>query len=318
MTATCVALLSSDAAALAASTGDAAVKTKGAAELPAMSSTQPPTASQPSGDFSKPPLPGDEPRQAGGTSFEPAHSTVLDAETTPTKKVFANPDGSRTAEITNRPTRFRDVSGAWRDIDVTLTKAGDGSQLVAVAAPSAARLAARSDAAMAVVDTTAGPVTLRHSEAAPVAATVDKGTATFAGSLPGGRDIALAVTADGFKESVVLRGRAQAQPGYVEQFVLPPGVSARAVDAGVEFVDASGGVVGTYGGGGAYDASPDAAAHGVPVTVGLKPPPAGEDKAVATVEVSVASQWLADPARVFPVTVDPTFSQPVTSTSGAD
>lgn len=97
-------------------------------------------------------------RTAKPSAFDPARSTPVDAETTPTRRVFSNSDGSRTAQLNTRPVRFRDpaAGGAWRDFDLTPVPAGDGT-LVARSAPGAARLAGRAGGVVATVETSAGP-----------------------------------------------------------------------------------------------------------------------------------------------------------------
>ncbi|HVL26657.1 MAG TPA: DNRLRE domain-containing protein, partial [Acidimicrobiales bacterium] len=126
-------------------------------------------------------------------------------------------------------------------------------------------------------------------------------------------------TADGFKETVTLPDRA-AGPSYREELVLPEGVSARMGEAGVELVDGSGAVVGTYGGGVAFDATyPGAGASAsTPVEVRLlaTAPRQGQGGSVATVEVSVDGAWLGR-AR-FPVTIDPTYFRQTSDTGASD
>ncbi|MGH9154047.1 MAG: hypothetical protein ACRD03_17050, partial [Acidimicrobiales bacterium] len=76
------------------------------------------------------------------SAFDPARSTPIDSETTPTRRVWANPDGTRTLQAHTRPVRYQDGSGAWRDFDLTPVPAPDGT-LRARSAPAAARLGAR-------------------------------------------------------------------------------------------------------------------------------------------------------------------------------
>ncbi len=114
---------------------------------------------------------------------------------------------------------------------------------------------------------------------------------------------------------------------YRNTFTLPAGVTARQATAqggvdpttlGVEFVDASGAVIATFGGGKAVDSSANEV--GEPATapvatrlLAVKPGTgagsgagaAGSATGSATVEVSVDPAWVADSARVFPVTIDP-------------
>ena len=49
------------------------------------------------------------------------------SERTETSSTYANPDGTLTTELSSGPIRFRDSSAGWRDVDVTLEQAADGS-----------------------------------------------------------------------------------------------------------------------------------------------------------------------------------------------
>lgn len=79
-------------------------------------------------------------RRTKPSAFDPARSTPVDADTTPTQRVYKNPDGSRTAQISTQPVRYQDAAGTWQDFDVTPVVAPDGS-LRAKSAPKAATLA---------------------------------------------------------------------------------------------------------------------------------------------------------------------------------
>jgi hypothetical protein len=154
---------------------------------------------------------------------------LVDAETSPAKRVWQRADGSRIAQVSSRPVRYKGADRSWRDFDTDLVPAGS-DRLAATAAPDAARLARSAGAGVATVETPAGPITLRHPGAAAVGAVVERNTATYPRALPGGRDLSLTATPDGFKESVVVFDLS-APASYVEEFVLPPGVTARSADA---------------------------------------------------------------------------------------
>ena len=243
------------------------------------------------------------PKESG---FDPARSKVIDDETTATKQVFSNPDGSKTAKVSATPVRFRDpASGKWRDIDLGLAAGTDGA-LRAKASTNASRFGAAATGDVAVVESPAGPVALRHPGAAPVRARIDKEKAIYAAALPGGLDLELSLTDEGFKETVVYPdAKGRLTPSYRVDLALPPGVVAQGVPGGVQLTDASGAVMGLFGG-----AAWDAAARprpetSTPVTATL----VAQDDGVASVDVAVDGGWLSDPERVFPVTVDPNFTQ---------
>jgi len=81
------------------------------------------------GDFSNAPP---NPAQGSGgppakpSAYDPARSTPIDAETTPTNKVVVNSDGSITQISSATPVRYQTSSG-WREIDLTLVPGADGN-----------------------------------------------------------------------------------------------------------------------------------------------------------------------------------------------
>ena len=252
---TVLALLAGGTVAVAPSAG-AQAKPKAGVSPPALISERSPEtkAEIPAGDFRNPPsTAGPSTTEAARSSFDAARSTPVDAETTPTRRVYANPDRTRTAVIDEKPVRFKNAAGTWQDFDLTLVPGPDGA-LVAKAAPDAARLGTHSDAALATVATKAGPITLIHPGAIPVQATTTDDRATFPKALGAGRDLVLSLTPDGYEEKVILAD-AGGGASYLEQFSLPAGVTARNGPAGVEFLDAGADVVATYGGGVAFDAT---------------------------------------------------------------
>ncbi|CAN5813840.1 hypothetical protein BH23ACT12_BH23ACT12_02690 [soil metagenome] len=293
---------------------------KPARDLPAIKSEPPPPPKReiPKGDFSNPPphpsqkdvVQKARQREQRPPSFDPAKSTPIESETTPSKRNWKNPDGSRTAELSTRPVRFKDPTGAWRDFDLKLEKNAAGV-LVPQAAPEAAKLSGNASGAVATVETAAGPISLHHPGASSAEARIEGQNATYPKALDG-KDLVLSATTDGYKEKVVLPD-ASAGPSYLEEFLLPAGVTARNGAEGVEFVDPAGQVLGTLGGGVAYDAALERLGPRVstPVFARLSetPPkteaPAGQS--VAVVEISVSPQWLSDPQRQFPVTIDPSY-----------
>jgi hypothetical protein len=242
--------------------------------------------------------------------FVAATSVVDASKTSATQLVYDNADGSRTVKLSQSPVRFWDSgSKAWRDFDPSLQP--DGDRLVGKALPEGAAVAASSGPESLLVSspTTAGFVSLVNPSAAEVAAKVDGASATFPGALQGGGSIQVVLSGQGF-ESSVLAPSVSVGSSYVEDLVVPAGVSAMAADGGVRLVDAKGQAVGFYGGGFAQDSTGDRAE----VVTSLVSQQAG------TVEVreAVDQTWWADPGRVFPVTVDPIFVAQTTASGALD
>jgi RHS repeat-associated protein len=278
--------------------------------------------------------------KAKPSAFDAARSTVVDAATSPTSKVFDNPDGSRTEQLSAGPVRFKDATGTWRDIDTTLAPGPDGT-LGPRSTAQRTRLAPAAGATEAVLETAAGPIGLRHPGAATTTAVAEGSKLTYPRA-SAGRDLALAVTSVGVAESVVLAD-AKASTVYRDEFTLPAGVSARSAGTWIEFVDRSGTVVASFGGAVAFDTGPGGGPGAVgPVSVTLvsagpatgiaSAPTPGQALApgaraladvsagaatVATVDVSVDAAWAADARRVFPITIDPvlTYAKKASTTS---
>ncbi len=129
-------------------------------------------------------------------------------------------------------------------------------------------------------------------------------TARSAGALSGGRDVEVTLGPTGFKEAVVLP-TLPAPASYLDEFVLPPGVTARPSRVGVDFLDRRGQTVASFGGGIAFDAADTASGDGAETSVTTRL--VSQKANVAVVEVEVDPAWLADPARQAPVTIDPGY-----------
>jgi hypothetical protein len=110
------------------------------------------------------------------------------------------------------------------------------------------------------------------------------------------------------EESVIV-GSKDGSPNYSVTLSLPDGLTARQATAGIEILDRIGNVVLRYGGGIAWDASYDPAnpsPDAVPGQVTVKL--IDQKSQRVRIDVSVDAKWFNDPARVFPVTIDPMYS----------
>ena len=261
------------------------------------------------------PAPGRE--GAGMGVFDPATSRLLPGSTTPTRQVFANADGSRTAQLATRPVRFQDPAGAWRDLDLTPVADPAGGWHGRAVPPGAARLSARARGALVTATTAAGPVSVAADGIADVPGEVSGRAVRYRRALAGA-DVSVSLTASGFEESVVLPD-ASGPAAHTLRFTVPAGVSAQQGVGGVQFTDRSGGQVALLGDGVAVD-STDSGGTGSGSVGGAESPVRSrllsQTDRVVLVAVQVDPAWLADPARVFPVTVDPVFATQ-TSAGGA-
>lgn len=250
------------------------------------------------------------------SSFDPGESVLDEEETSATRAVYDNADGTRTAVVSPGAVRFRE-GGEWRDIDLELVEEADGA-LAPKQAPSDVVFPSDPSEGMAVHHSSAGPIAvgLPSVVTTPSGGTVEKG----AGQAPdqvqvrGSRGVASVVTplSTGFRHDVVLADRAAAVSAFTVALTVPPGVTAATDGEGVAFRRGDE-VLARYGGGLAFDAVGEETASGeVPVATRL----VRQDGDRVVVQVSVDEGWLADPERVFPVTIDPTYVSVVGTTAG--
>jgi RHS repeat-associated protein len=293
------------AAAPTTSSGDRADATK-LPPLPSTPSDATPAATPPeaAGDFSN--TSGverleetgkDDPLPTGAEEL----ATKRVASRHETSTVYDNGDGTSTALIAASPMNWRGADGRWHPLDARLESNGDG-RLSNRSAPFEVEIARETGGADTVSVAKSGwEVAFTLAGAAPGrSAAVEGPKATHADVLPG-VDVETIATNDGVKQNLVLE-RAPRSSSWRFPLALV-GVSARdAEGGGVEFVDGDGDVVATAPDGWAYDgreglALPDSRTRVDVSLVDGAPEP--------TIEISVDASWLRDPARVYPVIVDP-------------
>jgi RHS repeat-associated protein len=241
--------------------------------------------------------------QPGDQSFNPATSKRIAAQSTATSDVYQNADGSRTEKVYSGPVNYRASNGAWTPIDTTVSKGRDGREHERSSGYPSDFAASANDPTLVSTKLAPGQ-TLAYSlqGAANAPATVDGSTVTYPQALPQ-TDLKLDLTGDGVKESLVLHS-----PDAANSWVFPlhlHGLTVRLVDGAVEYLDAEGAVVSTTPAAFMEDSNFDphsgesASSHAVTyelITVNGGP----------ALRVTADPAWLRDPARVFPVTVDPT------------
>jgi RHS repeat-associated protein len=226
-----------------------------------------------------------------------------------TSTSWVNPDGTVTVEAHAAPVRFKDAAGAWQPVDLTLDQAADGS-VRARSHPGGLEFG--------------GASTARESEGASIAAgsgrsvmvewpgklprpQVSGADALYADVAPG-VDLGFRALRTGFEQFVTIKQR----PAGAVSWTVPvttAGLTARAAaDGGVEFVDAGGTVQSRILPATAWDAATYPGTD-TPVNtsaVGLSVRQVSPGRALLT--ITPDAEWLADPVRQFPVTVDPTYA----------
>ncbi|GAA3112753.1 hypothetical protein GCM10010530_39410 [Kribbella aluminosa] len=214
-----------------------------------------------------------------------------------------------TTEAHAAPVRFRNGTGGWRSIDLTLAKGSDGT-----VAPRGhghgLQLGKRNGAAGGVfASATAG--TGRQVEwMAPwklPEPSIEGTQATYADVQPG-VDLKLDARRSGFETDLVVKERPAAAPVWRIP-LRTKGLTARQnADGAIEFVDAKNVVRSRIPVGQMWDAVLDEhtqmPVNNVPVKMSVEQASPGK----ATLVIAPDAKWFMDPARVFPVTVDPTYA----------
>lgn len=222
------------------------------------------------------------------------------------ERLYQNADGTQTTEFSATPVNYRRADGSWAPIDSTLT-AGDGGWRNR-ADTVGLRLASRADDAELARVTIDGDHAIAYalSGAAPVAGRAEGGAVVYPGVLPS-VDLRLESLPGTLKETLVLRS-ADAPATFTFPLRLT-GLSAAMVAGSVVLSDASGRARAVIPPGTMAD-SADKPATSDRVSYRLV-----TEGGATALRVTVDAGWLRDPARRFPVLVDPTVGPPVDSAS---
>lgn len=240
-------------------------------------------------------------------------------------RVFANPDGSWTADTASGPQRVRDEEGEWEPVDTTLVKVGD--RVVPTASVVEMSLSAGGDKVFAdavpVEGAAKDELAWRWPTVLPEPV-LDGSTATYVDAVPGGGDLVVTATPTGFTHNIVLHevpasltgaGATASEAPVFEVPVVTPGAKLEAAaDGSLEVVDQTGSGKGddvaTAPAPLMWDSSVDPAS-GDPVVeqvgVSVENTTASNGTAIGTIALAPSAEFLTDPDTVYPVTIDPTF-----------
>lgn len=271
----------------------------GAAPAFASSAT---TTSQASADASEPSVAED----ASTEPAEPEPTIVREDESrrTATSKHFLMSDGTYRAELFEKPIAFQDESGVWEDIDPTLVPALEPGEFQTSAVADPVTFSTQLDSAQPVLlegdRFTVGLDMLGVSENARIT----YGNRTRYLNVATEADLEYEATGSGIKETVVLHS-ADA-PSTYRFFMALDGAELRQTFDGSQFLFRGDDMVGELGQLIVFDSSVNEAgdsAYCADATMTIDAVDGG-----AYVTYRVSEEWLGDPARVFPVQVDPTVT----------
>ena len=251
-------------------------------------------------------LPSSPPQQLQpGSGYIEGKSFELVGERNATTRVFQNPDGTRTARLYTKPINIKDDKGNWKSIDPNLReKNGRHNTTLTHAVSSFASMA--NDPALHTLKFADGnSVSYSLKGAQPAKALVAGSKVTYSTVLPG---VTAVYTAQdtGVKEDLILDS-STAPDTYVFDLTLNGVTAAYDTKSGdVIFRDTKGAESGRLTHGWMEDAKFDPQTRQGALSDGIRYTLDVVNKRT-TVTMHLDSAWLRDPARVFPVDVDPSL-----------
>ncbi len=220
-------------------------------------------------------------------------------------RVYANPDGTWTSESATQPESAQDADGEWHDIDASLV-AGDGG-LVPRYAAADLRLSNGGDKVFAAMSQDGKDLEWRWPTMLPEP-TVEGDAATYAGVAAGGvGDLVVTANGTGFSYDVVLHEQPAAPLDLAVPVVTDGAVLSETAQGSLEVTTKAGDTIASAAPPVMYDASVDE--QGDPTNVVPVDTTVGASAGATTkLTLSPDEDYLADPGTVYPVTVDPTFT----------
>ncbi|WP_176738273.1 DNRLRE domain-containing protein [Micromonospora pallida] len=245
----------------------------------------------------------------------PAQKRVreLTGKRTANGRVYQLADGRTQAEISAEPVHYRDAKGRWQAIDTTVRPTSEKGYVQGNRTNTFTSLFGDTSKDLVRFEAEGRSIELGLTGAAKsVTPTVSGSTVTYPG-VAGGADVVYDVSSTALKEMIVLRKAPTGPVSYT--FTLDTaGLTARQrADGSIAFVRPSGGEpVFVMPAPFMYDAKDDKSSPLGKVWSDKVSQRVQQMYGQTTVTVSADAAWLADPARVYPVVIDPTIKiQPV-------
>jgi hypothetical protein len=243
----------------------------------------------------------EEPSGADLPAALEAGEEVVEERTESSKTFVTDAPGVNRTEVYTQPVHYESASGDWLEVDPGVTEAADGSFAsdgtgTPVEADGVTEGASDLGDGVSAAFELASDDATRVGEAGIEVSGVDEGV-----------DVELEVTATGLKETIVL-----ASPAAPRRFEFPlelSGATARLEESGsVALVDGEGDVAGVIPAGWMEDSAAHPVTGVAAESTGVQYSLEGSG-ATPTLVVTLDDAWLDDPERVYPVLVDPSFTQ---------
>ncbi|WP_133908642.1 RHS repeat-associated core domain-containing protein [Actinophytocola oryzae] len=235
-----------------------------------------------------------EPADRDVRGFDAATSRELPELRQESQRTFANADGTQTSEFSRDPLNFQRSDKSWQPIDTRLVADGTGFRNAADSV--AIRVAGTEPSAQLDIDDTHS-LAFTVDGAAPSVGKVDGSAITYPQVRPGA-DLKLDVTTRGLKETISL-----ASPDSPHEWFFPlrtRGLTTSIVDGEVVFRDEKGTERARIPGGFMVDSVFDEHMGQYTTSYGVT-----YELVDGGMRMTLDKAWLADPRRVYPVTVDP-------------
>jgi hypothetical protein len=243
---------------------------------------------------------------APGLATSATEPVLVEELTTETSTTLLQPDGSYSLTAFTTPINYRDDSGEWREIDNTLVEAPGATYAVENAANAYTALIPEDASTTPVkfaIDDAWATMRMHGADDAPA---VEGAEASFDDVIDTD-GVTYEATATGLKETIHLDSVPDPAAGPLEYtFTMDASEGMTPVlteEGGVDFVDGAGHARISIPVGNMTDSATPEPAFTEDVTYALAQ--AG-DKWTLTVTPDAA--WLADPARAYPVRIDPTLT----------
>ncbi|MEU6051075.1 LamG-like jellyroll fold domain-containing protein [Streptomyces xanthochromogenes] len=245
--------------------------------------------------------------------FDEKTSKELVEERAKQARTYLNADGTRTTRFYDEPVNYQD-GGRWKDVDTRLVRS-DGPRVMSASDQGWAPAATESPISFGDYANSDPVVQIAYGQDASVGYAVE-GAAASKGAVDGSvirypdirtaADLELLAGSDSVKETLVLKGKDA--PAEWRFPLALNGLTARLADkGGVDFVDAAGSVRAWMPPGWMEDTNVTENTNQGEISTGVRYSLA-EESGRQVLVVTLDQQWLSDPARVFPVKVDPSVT----------
>ena len=228
--------------------------------------------------------------------------------TTENSTVVRNQDGTYTAEISSGPVNYQDQSGEWEPISNELVDAPGTTYAVQNEANDYTVSIPENPAVTPVRFETGGDwVTMKLASSDDVEPDVSGTEAVFDDLTPAADEVTYEATDTGVKETIQIDGAPTSSVSYSYNLTVSAGITPVLTDQGVvEFRDEKGETKFLIPRGSMSDSRQPDSAFSDAVGYRLQKTSAGW-----RFTITPSLEWLVDPGRVYPVSIDPTVDKQV-------